>query len=812
MRVLRGDRPASSIDSLPSPPAQIHFVGIGGIGMSGLARILHARGYKVSGSDAAPSPLLDELAAEGIAVTVGHTATREAAAADLIVATAAVRQDNPEIAAAAAAGRPAIKRARLLGALADAKRGVAVAGSHGKSTTSGMIATALRALGADPSFAIGAVLGGAGTNAAPGAGEEMVVEADEYDWSFLEMHPDVAVITNVEYDHPDLFPDTDAYDAAFAAFVAGMRREGTLVIAGDDPGCGRLLVRDDWAPPGTVATFGEDAASDWRLETTDEGWRVTGPDDIAVPLKPSVPGRHNARNAAAALAALVALGYDTAASAAALETFTGVGRRFETKGAARGVTVIDDYAHHPSEIEATLRAARERFPRRRLWAVFQPHTYSRLKALLPEFAASFGDADRVLILDVYAARETDDLGISARDLVALLPSDTLTACDPEDAARTLATEVTAGDVVLTLGAGSITETGPKLLALLREAGGGRRETEVAARQAEPKTPPDGKAPGRTSSRDVGDAITIPDRPGLKVLRAAPMRLHTTWRIGGPADFLVRAATPDDLIAAVGWGRQEGLPVTVIGGGSNLLVGDRGIRGLVILARTPGERATGLVEAEDLGDAVRLRVAAQAPLSWVGRYAAERGWAGMDWGVGLPGTIGGATVNNAGAHGTEQIDHLERVVVLDASGAIVEQPAAWLEAAYRHTVVKAAPRPRPWTVLAAVMLLPKGDAAALVRLADEHAAFRKETQPTGACAGSTFANPPGDFAGRLLEESRMKGFAVGGAMFSPKHANWIVNGSGATAADVRALIATARERVRERFGVELQREVEYLGED
>jgi UDP-N-acetylmuramate dehydrogenase len=297
-----------------------------------------------------------------------------------------------------------------------------------------------------------------------------------------------------------------------------------------------------------------------------------------------------------------------------------------------------------------------------------------------------------------------------------------------------------------------------------------------------------------------------------VLRDVPMRLHTTWRIGGPADFLVRAATPEDLIAAVGWGRHEGLPVTVIGGGSNLLVGDRGIRGLVVLARTPGERATSLITAENLGEAVRLRVAAQAPLSWVGRFAAERGWAGMDWGVGLPGTIGGATVNNAGAHGTEQIDYLERVVVLSEAGEIVERPAAWLEAAYRHTVIKAAPRPRPATVLYAQMLLPKGDPAELTRLADEHAAFRRETQPTGACAGSTFANPPGDFAGRLLEESGLKGFAIGGARFSPKHANWIVNDGSATAADVRTLIATAQDRVRERFGVELRREVEYLGEE
>jgi UDP-N-acetylmuramate--alanine ligase len=826
---------------LPPTPARVHFVGIGGIGMSGLARILNAWGYTVSGSDAAASPLLEELKGEGIAVTIGHSATDAATAADLVVATAAVRPDNPEIAAALAAGRPLVKRARLLGALADARRGVAVAGSHGKSTTSGMIAAALRALGADPSFAIGAVLAGAGTNAAPGAGEEMVVEADEYDWSFLHLHPHVALITNVEYDHPDLFPDTDAYDAAFATFIAGMRPDGTLVIAADDPGCARLMVRHDWSPPRSVVTFGESADASWRLERTEEGWRVTGPDDIAVPLSlgAGVSGRHNARNATAALAALVSLGYDAATAAAALESFRGVGRRFETKGEARGVLVIDDYAHHPSEIAVNLRTAKERFPDRRLWAVFQPHTFSRLKALLSDFAASFVEADRVMILDVYAARETDDLGIASADLVKLLPAGTLTARDPADAARLLAEAVAAGDVVLTLGAGSITDTGPLLLNLLQvhgqatapqdqsalpggrtadvgnSAGGGglKRATQASPLQAPATTELQQRLTSHSGRPHRGvagaDAITIPGAPGLKVLRGAPMRLHTTWRIGGPADFLVRAATPDDLIAAVSWAKQEGLPVTVIGGGSNLLVDDEGIRGLVVLARTPGERALDLVEVEDLGDAVRLRVAAQAPLSWTGRFAAERGWTGMDWGVGLPGTIGGATVNNAGAHGTEQIDHLEAVVILNERGDIEERPAAWLEAAYRHTIIKAAPRPRPWTVLAAVMLLPKGDPATLVRLADEHAAFRKETQPTGACAGSTFANPPGDFAGRLLEESGLKGFAVGGAAFSPKHANWIVNDGTATAADVRALIATAQARVRDRFGVELRREVEYL---
>lgn len=786
---------------LPPIPARVHFVGIGGIGMSGLARILNAWGYDVSGSDSSPSPLLDALAREGMTVSVGHTATDQAAAADLVIVTAAARPDNPELVAARVAGRQVIKRARLLGALADARRGVAVAGSHGKSTTSGMLVHALRALGADPTYAIGAVLDSpaGATNAAPGSGAEMVVEADEYDWSFLQLHPDLAIITNLDFDHPDLFPDAETYDRAFSDFVRGMRRDGTLIIAADDPGCQRLLARPDFSPPANVVTFAESGNADWTLEETDEDWRVTGRDDVSVPLTLAVPGRHNKRNATAALAALVALGYDTVAASAALAGFSGVGRRFEVKGEAKGVVVIDDYAHHPLEIVATLRAARERFPGTNIWAAFQPHTYSRLKALLPDFAAALDGADRLLILDVYAGRETDSLGISSEDLIALLPKGALRATDPADAARVLAGVVQAGDVVLTLGAGSITETGPLLLDHLRACS--PEESPRVARGA-------GKLAG---SRLPSDAVVIPEAPRLKVMRDAPMRLHTTWRIGGPADLLVRAATPDDVVIAVAWGRGQGLPVTVIGGGSNLLVGDAGIRGLTVLVRTPGERATELVTVEDLGDAVRLRVAAPAPLSWTGRYAAERGWSGMDWGVGLPGTIGGATVNNAGAHGTEMKDHLERVVLLTADGTVVEKPGSWLEAAYRHTVIKQASQPRQWTVLAVELLLPKGDPAELVRLADEHAAFRKATQPTGACAGSTFANPPGDFAGRLLEECGLKGFRVGGAQFSPKHANWIVNDGTATAADVHELIVSAKERVKARTGIVLRREVEFIGD-
>jgi UDP-N-acetylmuramate dehydrogenase len=308
-------------------------------------------------------------------------------------------------------------------------------------------------------------------------------------------------------------------------------------------------------------------------------------------------------------------------------------------------------------------------------------------------------------------------------------------------------------------------------------------------------------------------LTIPDRPRLKVLRDSPMSLHTTWRIGGPADLLVRAPEPDDLVAVARWANREGLPLTVIGGGSNLLVGDRGIRGVVALARTIGDRAEKLLSVEDEGDFVLLSVGAQAPLTWVGRYASERGWAGLDWAVGLPGTVGGAVANNAGAHGTEMIDNLEAVTVLTPDGELATHEAAWLQARYRHTIIRSpdpAERRPGTTIVAATLRLRRGDRDALLALADEHAVWRKVHQPRKPCAGSIFKNPPGAYAGLLIEEVGLKGYRVGGAQISPQHANFIVNVGGATGADVLALIREAQRVVREARGIALETEVEFVG--
>lgn len=450
---------------LPAAGARVHFVGVGGAGMIGLARIMLARGYRVSGSDRADSPALAALRACGAAVRVGHAATYLGDAA-LVVRTAAVTEEHVEVAAAMARGVPVIKRAALLGLLANPKRLIAVAGTHGKSTTSGMVAFILCERGRDPLFVIGAEVTDLSTSARPGTGDLAVVEADEYDYSFLHLTPDVSVVTNIEYDHPDIFPDIAAYTDAFARFVAQTRSGGTLIVPAHDP------IAADFTVPDGVAreTAGIEPDATWRLAIRPDGMMMLFHEEQAVgTVRLTVAGAHNAYNAAMAVAACAAIGVDPADALATVARYRGVGRRFELVGEAGGVTIIDDYAHHPTEVAATLAAARARYPGRRVVAVFQPHTYSRTALYTKEFGASLGGADRALVTNIYAAREADPGTLSALDIVEHIPHDRGSASG--DLAATLATLaacVRSGDVVLTLGAGDITTVGPRLLAMLRE--------------------------------------------------------------------------------------------------------------------------------------------------------------------------------------------------------------------------------------------------------------------------------------------------------------------------------------------------------
>lgn len=298
---------------------------------------------------------------------------------------------------------------------------------------------------------------------------------------------------------------------------------------------------------------------------------------------------------------------------------------------------------------------------------------------------------------------------------------------------------------------------------------------------------------------------------IKIQPEARTDLYSTFRVGGPADFLARVGTFEEIQLALQWAKEAGHTLTVFGGGSNMLVSDRGIRGLVLVVRRTGKQVENDLIVRDEGSEVFVTVPAAAPLSWFGRTAAEHGWQGMTWAVGLPGNIGGAVVNNAGAHGTETKDGLVGLRIVDADGNVSEQPREWLAPEYRRTTLKAAGNPRDVIVLDATFRFVKGDAEELKAEADRHAEYRHATQPTGACAGSIFKNPDGAYSGLVIEQAGLKGTRVGGAVVSEKHANFIVNDDGATAADIVGLMANVQAAIRAQTGIELHPEIERIGE-
>ncbi len=466
---------------------RIHIMGIGGAGMSALARLLHARGVRVSGDDRAASPVLDALVAEGIPAFVGHDAAHLDGAAlggpvDVLAPSSAIAADEPELIEARRRGLRIWHRGDLLSVLLEGRVGIGVAGTHGKTTTSAMCATVLLDAGLDPSYVIGGHVAALGVNARHGAGDAFVLEADEYDRTFLRYAPRVAVVTNVEFDHPDTYADEAAVHAAFAAYVASVPEDGLVVTCADDEGAAAMVSRAGMRA--TCVDYGIHRGA-WRavnvrantLGGMDFSFHGPGAGgEVGGHCSLRVAGEHNVRNALAALVVADACGVPVAQAAAALGSFRGAERRFEVIGEARGVRVIDDYAHHPTEIRATLAAARLRYPLAKIWAVWQPHTYSRTTALLEEFAASFGDADQVVVLPIYAARErAEDFGFAANSLNPIeiarrvQKATARPAAGIGEAAGLLLSQVRGGDVVITLSAGDGNVVGQRLLAMLRGA-------------------------------------------------------------------------------------------------------------------------------------------------------------------------------------------------------------------------------------------------------------------------------------------------------------------------------------------------------
>ncbi len=457
-----------------------HFIGVGGAGMSGIARVMHERGIAVTGSDLKESRYARSLTEAGMSVAIGH-AVENLGDPDVVVISSAIPETNPELAEARRRGIDVWPRAKMLAHVGRDLLTLAVAGTHGKTTTSSMLTSVIAGLGLDPTFLIGGELNDMGSNARCGAGEYYVVEADESDGSFLYLSPQLAIITNVEADHLDHYSGIDEVVATFGEFLGNVAEDGVAVVCADDarlPGLAAAHCR------GRTVTYGATEGAQVRCsnlvrEGMGHRFEVTFPDGASVSARISVPGEHMVLNATGVFAAIWAIGLDPSAAVEPLALYAGVRRRFEHIGEVGGVTVVDDYAHHPTEVRATLAAARGTgFDR--VWVVFQPHRYSRTEAFGADFGASFKDADRIVLMDVYSAGEAPIPGVSGKTVL-----DALLAAHPHagaayfphrgDIAAYVADRARPGDLVMTMGAGDVTALSGEIVRAMSE----RSETAAA---------------------------------------------------------------------------------------------------------------------------------------------------------------------------------------------------------------------------------------------------------------------------------------------------------------------------------------------
>jgi len=780
-----------------------HFVGIGGSGLSAIARVLLERGEIVSGSDMAESPFLDSLRDLGARVTVGHT-EENVRGADAVIVSSAVREDNVEIVAARRAGIPVYKRSQFLGPLTQGKRTVAVAGTHGKTTTTGEIALLLVRQGLDPSFIAGGALPDfGGSNARAGQGQYFVIEADEYDRAFLGLNPWIAVLTNVEHDHPDCYPTLEDLYQAVAQFLDRLQPDGSVVVCADSPGAIRVVEEFRARRPETsVHSYAVDMEADWQatqIQTNPEG----GSDFLAVRrgevlgrVRIRLPGIHNICNSLAALCTADLCGVPFSHSSRFLSQYHGAERRFEVKGEACGITVVDDYAHHPSEIRATLAAARQRFPKSRVWAVWQPHTYSRTRVLEREFVQAFGEADRVVVLPVYRAREPLDEAFPIEEVVrAMTNTEAVYIPGLMEAVPYLTRELRCGDVLIMLSAGDANRVGEEVL---------RRMRIIEAENS-----PAIRAP-------ILPLEKLHRQFGIRLQEEVPLGRLTTAKVGGLADALVEVQSAEELAQTAEWLWQEEIPFFILGGGSNTLISDAGCRDLVVYNRAkqfefrPGKNG--------LKDTAVVWAESGASIGAVARQAAQQGWTGLEWAATIPGTVGGAVVGNAGAFGGDTAGSLRMVEILqrlesqktakiEANRRMVEPGE--LDFSYRSSLLRK--RPGQAVVLSVEFSLQRCDPSEAVARVGELLARRRATQPAGSSLGSMFKNPPGDYAGRLIEAAGLKGFRIGNVEISQQHANFFLNLGDARAEDIRALMDLARRTVREKFKVELEPEIVLTGD-
>ncbi len=766
-----GDEVAAK-DMLKAASGNVHLVGCCGVGMAGLAFHLAARGLRVSGCDESPGRMSAWLGQNGVPVVGGHDLSH-LDEVNWVVRSTAAHVDIPELAAAADAGLPVLRRGVVLAALLQDYDSLIVSGTHGKTTTSAMIVQILRAGGLPPSFCIGGESESLGGVAGAGQSGVMVAEADESDGTLSSYRPDIAVITNIEFDHAEHFKNEDEMLSCFDGMARGTGRR--LIYCYDDPGARRLCEGREKAFSYSLSTAADLTAVNHVADGSGSSFTVELHGRCLGEIRLPVPGSHNVLNALAACAAALAFKIPFDAVQRGLAEFHPVRRRFERIVDNEDILVVSDYAHHPSEIAALMSGAMLH-ARRRLLIVFQPHRFSRTLALGAAFPAAFTGADRVVLVPVYAASESPVAGGSIWDLYAHFRTvgrvKTLCAGSLRQAWAYMDSELRKGDGLLVVGAGDVVKVA-----------GWAKSRFVRARSAAV----DLLRRRECELNELGLRSTV-------IRTREPMAGKTTLHVGGQADIFLDVGCEGDLAAVLKWSRRRGVPVQVIGAGSNILVSDLGTRGVIIrLART------GFGSIRNAGTGC-VAAGAAAGLNMLVRWLADHRKTGLLFLSGIPGTVGGALRMNAGAWGCSigESTAWARVMERDGSSWIIKRSD--MRFAYRECRTL-----RRRIVLDVGFRVEEGVAKDITEELESIA--EKRAWMRGLCsAGSIFRNPGDDFAGRLIEQSGLKGLRVGGACVSNAHANWIVTGTGATASDVSALIGIVRDRVRLRCGVDLSKEI------
>lgn len=750
----------------PEQALKVHLIGVAGSGMSGLARLLIQMGHQVSGSDRVTSGETERLRALGLDFSTPHSA-EAVHGVDAVIYSSAIRETNPALAAALASGVATFRRAECLAAILHTKAGVIISGTHGKTTTSSMVAHILRQGALTPCHYVGAEIPVLGSNAEWNEdGKYLVAEGDESDGTLALYRPTHTIVLNVEEEHLDHY--TRGIEQIREVFNTLLdQTTGSIVYCRECPEATLLCsVRD------RSISYGWDDA-DWvatdlsgQIGTVSFTVRHKGQEMGRVQL--GIPGRHNVLNALGAIAIASECGVDFSLMNRALSSFAGAKRRFETKHLSKRYRVVDDYGHHPTEVAATLQTARS-YGSGRVVVLFQPHRYSRTQKLAADFGKALQAADLVFVTNVYAASEDPIPGISGQTIVDAIHAQGGTKAtylpDLATAHHVVGNALREGDLFLTLGAGNVHEAGNRIIHDLKILEEIQSEAKVS-----------------------------------EIRLYEPMARHSTMRVGGPAQFWIEPSEFEQFAESVSFCKARGIPVRIVGRGSNLLVRDGGIRGAVIHP-TGGAFTAVSVEGNTItaGAGVRFKKVASV--------ARDHRIGGFEWMEGIPGNVGGGLRMNAGAMGVETFDQVVSVTFLDEDGEIRTRARGEIESFYRNV-----PELRRNYALEATFVGVPADLEEIQSKLDESRHHRNTTQPKAASAGCTFKNPELCGAGKLIDEMGLKETGVGKAEISLEHGNFIVNRGNATASDVIALIEQIKAKAKADRGVDLETEVRILGED